>query len=54
MKRLTLIFLAAALGCVLLVAGVALIYPPVALVVAGILLLAYAWLALDALGAADR
>lgn len=35
-------------GGALIVAGVALIHPPAALIVAGILLLAYAWLALDA------
>ena len=52
MKRSILVI--ATVGFVLLIAGVALIYLPAALVVAGVLLLAFAWLALDALGAADR
>lgn len=43
----------AATGMALVVGGVALVYPPAALVVAGIFLLAVSWLALDALGA-DR
>ncbi len=41
------------IGCALLVAGIALIYPPAALVAAGIILLIGSWLVLDAFGA-DR
>lgn len=48
MRRIGLL---ATAGAVLIVAGTALVYPPAALVVAGVLLLAFAWLALDALGA---
>ena len=40
-----------ALGYVLITLGIALINPPAAMVVAGAMLLALAWLALDALGA---
>ena len=44
---------AALIGCALLVAGIALIYPPAALIAAGIILLIGSWLVLDAFGA-DR
>ena len=40
-------------GCALLVVGIALIYPPAALIAAGTLLLIGSWLVLDAFGA-DR
>ena len=45
------ILVAGALGFVLITLGIALIHPPAAMVVAGAMLLAFAWLALDALGA---
>ena len=38
-------------GTVLIVVGIALVNIPAALVVAGVLMLVFAWLALDALGA---
>lgn len=41
------------LGCVLVVAGIALIYPPAAIIAAGAFLLIGSWLVLDAFGA-DR
>jgi hypothetical protein len=41
------------LGCVLLVVGIAFIYPPAAVIAAGAILLIGSWLVLDAFGA-DR
>lgn len=45
MKLVLLAWLSGLLGFALLVAGVALIYPPAAFIVAGVSLLAWAWLA---------
>lgn len=42
-----------ALGCLIIVAGIALIYPPAAFIAAGAFLLIGSWLVLDAFGA-DR
>lgn len=39
------------IGCVLVVAGIALIYPPAALIAAGLILVGTAALVLDAFGA---
>jgi len=40
-----------AFGCVLVVAGIALIHPPSALIVAGLILVGTSYLVLDAFGA---
>ena len=43
-----------ALGCALVVAGIALIYPPAALIAAGLILVGTSYLVLDAFGADRR
>jgi hypothetical protein len=43
-----------ALGCALVVAGIALIYPPAALIAAGLILVGTSVLVLDAFGAERR
>ena len=40
-----------ALGCALVVAGIALIHPPAALIVAGLILVGTSYMVLDAFGA---
>ena len=43
-----------ALGCVLVVAGIALIHPPAALIAAGLILVGTSYLVLDAFGVDRR